>query len=242
MAENTPLKRRAAAEDDKSSSAKRMKSDYTDVLSVVVGEEGDQKTFMVYKDLINQNSKFFNAATSSSCWVEANDKTVKLPEQSPATFRIYLDALHNPGNELKLFNDAQLKCVESWSHKQSQKATFLLAKAWILGDYLGDVGFKNRAIEALLQIKECGLGRKVLGLVAEKTNPNSPLQRWMVECAYRALTSVRQERRKDLLAGVAELIARQLLLRAFQETTMQRQDMISADSLDFLEKEDEPST
>lgn len=219
----------------------KLRSKYADTLSVIVGEGGDQRKFMVYEDLINQNSEFFKAATTSPQWIEASEKTVRLPEQSPSTFQIYLDALHNPNTELFVFIRPVFASLKSLSSAQVEEYYINLTKAWILGDYIGDVRFRNRLMQALLKIRKFSPFHEFYELVAEKTKRDSPLQRWVVETLYRGFPRVAanpQQLEQDVM-GLPETLSRQLLLKVLSDPRVEPQNMVPADSQDFFEQETE---
>ncbi|KAF2121999.1 hypothetical protein BDV96DRAFT_640068 [Lophiotrema nucula] len=62
-------------------------------VEVLVGEEGKEKKFLVHKDLIASRSQFFATALSGP-WKEAEDKVVKLSDDDPQTFELYVQLLY----------------------------------------------------------------------------------------------------------------------------------------------------
>jgi hypothetical protein len=62
-------------------------------VKVLVGEGDSQKEFNVHEGILCDRSDFFKKALNGP-WLESTEKTVKLPEDDPKTFRLYQGLLY----------------------------------------------------------------------------------------------------------------------------------------------------
>ena len=92
---------------------------------MIVGCQDHSTTWYLPKDLLTHSSPFFAAALNGS-FAEAISKSIKLPEDDPAIFGLFVRWLYIGGNDEDLAFDPN-------PH----------VEAWILGDKLGCQGFKD---------------------------------------------------------------------------------------------------
>lgn len=62
--------------------------DFSETVTVVVGDGDSKQQFLLHKNIISRQSKFFRAAFSGN-FVEAKKKIVELPEADPIIFKIW---------------------------------------------------------------------------------------------------------------------------------------------------------
>jgi hypothetical protein len=94
---------------------------------------------MVHKSILEEGSSFFRKAFSKP-WLRSDDKTIRIPEQKPIAFGIYLQFLCSGTIEL-LKTDCGLDFATP-GHVSNN-----LVHCYILGDMLDDTDFKNDLID-----------------------------------------------------------------------------------------------
>ena len=116
-----------------------------------------KQKFQVHEDLISERSEFFKAAVSKG-WQEAESRTVNLPKQELAAFKIYLESIY--AHDVDLFAMTKRHVGELVNqgdkddrseNKERSKISIGHGKLWILGDFLGDVWFKNHVMKSMVQ-------------------------------------------------------------------------------------------
>ncbi|KAK4543404.1 hypothetical protein LTR36_005547 [Oleoguttula mirabilis] len=116
-------------------------------ITVLVGV--DEEAFTIHESLICDRSDFFKAACSGE-WKESQTRTVRLPPSTtPAHFQIYLDWLYSQRQQSLTELLEVLLQEEGVSDADDVMALQVLeglCELWMLGDYLLDVTFKDRAI------------------------------------------------------------------------------------------------
>ncbi|GME65788.1 Btb poz domain containing protein [Neofusicoccum parvum] len=147
-----------------------------EALTVLVGE--DKKAFFVHRKLICEFSSFFRAACNGP-WKESEEGIVTLPEDGPEEFGIYLKWLYT--NELIDKNASTENDAHGNPYQIGRPNT--LARAYVIGDKIQDILFKNAAIGALIQqistTKSYPTG--LAQYVYENTPEKSPLRRLLVD-------------------------------------------------------------
>ncbi|KAK3658477.1 hypothetical protein LTR56_001888 [Elasticomyces elasticus] len=151
--------KRKATGVDSGPEAKRFRPNFSDTITVVVGEEGE--LFTVHTATICQKSEF-SASACKREWQEGKDKTVPLPDIRPKVFTLYVNWAYTGvldveiGDDLELVQDSpqsadddhmiqKKKEVELWDLRQSNIIALYLA-----ADFLLDEALKDRAIDGLL--------------------------------------------------------------------------------------------
>jgi len=114
-------------------------ANFSSTFTILVGPEGREKTFTIHEDMLCSSSKFFQAACSKVC-AEAKEKVVRVPEvvQHPI-FQSY--ALWVYSGKIEFDTDR-------YAIPNQQQA--VLIHAWIAGDILDDVKFRNEAMRMLV--------------------------------------------------------------------------------------------
>lgn len=103
-----------------------------------------KEKFQVHQDLICSKSDFFKAAVSKEKQ-DGESEAVELPEQDPADFKIYLEAVYSRDMDLLAAiadAEAETDCCGDRDYKRGNT----LIKLYILRDFLGDIAFKNKVI------------------------------------------------------------------------------------------------
>lgn len=62
-------------------------------ITAVVGQGDNKRDFIVHEELICESSEFFRKALAGN-WKETQDRIVKLPEDDPDMFALYLQAVY----------------------------------------------------------------------------------------------------------------------------------------------------
>lgn len=169
------------------------------MIKIHVSEGDGCKTFNVHKTLLTSRSRFFaNALTDGTSWREAEDGAVRLPEDDPSIFTLYLEILyHNriPVRESEAKAD-QAECQKDI--KALQQAAFdstlnqyeTLGKLYVLCDMLQDDRASNLVISAFVEIsstlnpytkKNHHPGRDPVGIVYRNTPASDPLRKYLTE-------------------------------------------------------------
>lgn len=163
------------------------RSAFSDTITVSVGTE--EHCFNVHKDIICAQSPFFKAACSGA-WKEAQDGTVRLKDCKPYCFMMYLARLYNPHADLPDLIHACRSETSVTPHAtfvmrpQHRGVHYTLSELWVLGDFLGDVPFKNGIMDSL----HCADGKMKKKLMAatatfvlDNTSPQSTIMRWVID-------------------------------------------------------------
>lgn len=119
--------------------------DFTEEAIVLVGE--DDQRFVCHQNLLSASSPFFLAATAKD-----PGKIIRLPEQDPTAFSIYLNWRYT--GSLDLFDGDPAHGVETASdgliRQKAGKRWHNLFNAYALGDMLQDSTFCNTLIDAFV--------------------------------------------------------------------------------------------
>ncbi|KAK3621337.1 hypothetical protein LTR56_022873 [Elasticomyces elasticus] len=171
-----PGKKRSTAEDEPEQPAKRTKLEYTDVFTVLVGEEKNE--FMLHASIATKHSKFFKAACNGG-FREAQDKVTHLPEVSPATFRAYVQWIYS--GTVVVMDSEELR--SDYKGDQTSERQMRLMKLYVLADVLLDTLLRNKVIDEYLQCCRSagGAGPVTIGLVYEHTPAGSTMRKLLLD-------------------------------------------------------------
>ncbi|KAF9701867.1 hypothetical protein EKO04_000877 [Ascochyta lentis] len=127
---------------------------FDDVVRIDVGQEGNQKTFVTNPNVLTTRSQFFKKALSG-VWQESYDRVVKLPDDHPEVFALYIHYIH--AGTLPVTPDTNSSVQEG--HEENKA----LAQLYVLAEKLQDTMTKNTVIKAFLVIilmcREDGVAR-----------------------------------------------------------------------------------
>lgn len=150
---------------------------FDSMIQVHVGTEPG-KTFSIYEVAVTKTSKFFKAALEKD-WLEARERKVKLPEADVRSVKIFLrwtmtrSVKKHPSNtdgksceavateEL----DTEFNVTSAWSPKLEPRSSppgqicchenmDQLIRAYVFGDSIQAIGFKNAVIDEILEVCE----------------------------------------------------------------------------------------
>lgn len=124
----------------------------SDILTILVGKDGNAEEYAVHKSYMVKSSDFMKAALSRD-WKETRDHHVTIPDHEPAAFEGYINWVYSDKITFKVEGCADCQSL-SRATTCLQAHSLALAKMWILGDYLDDKHFCN-AVNDLL--KSAGL-------------------------------------------------------------------------------------
>ena len=119
--------------------------DSATLLTIVVGEEPGQKRFSVHESFICSRSEFFRRAMNGD-WAEREERLVKLPEDDPETFGIYVNLIYTDSvaTTVSDVSDAASACASEF---------VALSKLYVLSEKLCDNAAKNATVDALWNLK-----------------------------------------------------------------------------------------
>lgn len=156
---------------------------------MVVGTEGDTKTWHLPKELLVNASPFFSAALNGS-FAEATSRTVSLPEENTDAFALFIRWLYvgeicgnMVGSEDQATGDETLETGSDPSIDSTSYArTKIYLKAYILGDKLGCLIFLDLAmLELIKDHKSDVLRAETMRVVFEQSAPGSKLRQFAID-------------------------------------------------------------
>ncbi|KAK5703347.1 hypothetical protein LTR17_022213 [Elasticomyces elasticus] len=162
------------ADDEQQQASKRTKLQYTDAFTVLVGAE--EEKFIVHASIATKHSKFFQAACNGG-FKEAEEKVIRLPETTPATFGAYLQWAYS--GSVVVVDEEELKADVTGTRNR-----WRLAKLYVLANFLADIPLQNNVIDnyvGSLRSTKHGTGLCGLKLAYEHTPTGSWLRRLFVE-------------------------------------------------------------
>ncbi|EMC98134.1 hypothetical protein BAUCODRAFT_155354 [Baudoinia panamericana UAMH 10762] len=127
--------------------AKRLRPNYSDTITVYVGE--DEQKFSVHEALICAKSPFFKAACGLN-WQEGQQRVVRLCGRQAAPFLIYVCWVYTDKLDKVLMRkrvDANKVCKTG--PPAEHPCILAYAKTWVLANYLHDNVFANLIIDGL---------------------------------------------------------------------------------------------
>ncbi|KAI9928693.1 hypothetical protein MW887_001910 [Aspergillus wentii] len=104
------------------------------------GNKNQQEPFSVHENLVRTSSRFFDKAMAGK-WRESLQRTVKLPDEEPNIFTLYLHWLY--------YGALPVYCDKPGLAGNSEYLE--LAKAYVLGDKLLDSKFQDTVIDAIIE-------------------------------------------------------------------------------------------
>jgi hypothetical protein len=150
---------------------------FTDYIKVLIGQQA--KLFNVHKNIICNRAPFYKAACAP-CWTEAS-QPIKLPEDDPEIFDIYLHCVYTNCVDVGDLND--ILAGEECSAK-NMRPYRRLVRSYILADRLGDIITANMIIDEIILHSDDQLtlpSDDVIAFVAQTMPLQSPLCRLFVD-------------------------------------------------------------
>jgi hypothetical protein len=154
-----------------------------------VGTEPDLEDFVAHESFLISRSEFFRRALNGN-WKEAETRIVKLPDEAPDIFGLYLNLVytghvhtaHKSQEDLMALDEDEfvgIICKEYWK----------LVKVYVLAESLQDVAARNAVVIAMLDLARVRYSDGV-GVVPSSgaasfgyagTPESSPLRRLLVD-------------------------------------------------------------
>lgn len=153
---------------------------FDDLIRIEVGTGEETKVYNVHSNALTTRSVFFQRALSSS-WKEAEERIVRLPEDDPDTFELYLHLVYI--DEIACGPDT----LDEEDLCSVQRVA--LAKLYVLCEKLQDTRAKNSILRALRHITfKCPYhekwhipGPEVVKIIYAGTVKGSPARRLLVD-------------------------------------------------------------
>ncbi len=123
---------------------------------MIVGTSPNTKTWQLHKELLIDSSPFFAAALDGS-FAEATSKVIRLPEDNPDIFALFIQWLNVGDFALGSCTADHTKDYDHYYHDDYHycRASILIdIRAWILGDKLGCSIFKDLAMLRLIRASD----------------------------------------------------------------------------------------
>ena len=162
------------------------------VVEISVGEGGDARSFWIYKDLICFRSPFFENALSHN-WKESEDNVIRLPEDEPEIFDLYVQVLFTgkiPVGEVMSIDESEKDEANSEDEavKQASLEYIRLGKLYVFAEKLQDVTTKNLTVTAFveaLSLRRLGMrhfpNSDVITLIYNGTPKPCPIRELLVD-------------------------------------------------------------
>lgn len=139
------------------------------IVTVLVGP--DEKSYSLHKGLLCKHSSYFRAALTGS-FVEATTQTVRLDEEDPAIFDLFVTWLYT---QCIIPNDMSSKDVD-WQ---------ILAEQYVFAERRSSPSFKNAIIDTLavkaLDTKQFLPQYGTIKWIWDNTGDGASLRRFMVD-------------------------------------------------------------
>jgi hypothetical protein len=205
------------------------KHDFTKSVTVLIVEGDSRVSLIDHAKTLCSHSEYFKTACAWK-WPRNGSRPIVLPPwYDPNIFQLYLVWLYagRDSNLVDHANDlARYLTKDSAPPKVTQQPTSdftcfvraLLVQAWILGDFITDVEFENKAMDGILSSasisRELMPGAELRSIFAH-TRRNSGLQRWAVDHIAALATTQTIDKLKDQLFqdDMAEVMKRMVALR-----------------------------
>ena len=115
------------------------------MITVGVGPE-DVQTFDVNEDLLKRHSEFFRAALSRD-WKEKEERCVKLPEDDPETFKLFVPFAYTG----KVFSARENDFRQNeYGTGHTDREYRRISTAWELADKVASTSFKDALVNTLV--------------------------------------------------------------------------------------------
>jgi hypothetical protein len=124
------------------------------MVTVRVGKDPEAKSFIANEALLTSHSEFFRRAMNGR-WEEASTRTVKLPEDRPEDFVLYLSYLHNGYLPTMTMSQDELMALGLKEMEEALRPEYdSLIHLYVLVDKLQDRAAKNAIVKAVFETTE----------------------------------------------------------------------------------------
>ncbi|KAH6637768.1 hypothetical protein C7974DRAFT_148065 [Boeremia exigua] len=156
------------------------RKDYSRIVQVHVGCPDIHQCFFVHESLLTTRSQFFKKAMEGP-WIEAESRVVRLTEDDPVTFQLYVDLLYT--GRVAVLRELPSDDPRSILEKAE------LAKLYVLAEKLQDMEAKNQTINAVIassRFKQAGgsvyaPGYNFIRIIYDGTPSGSKMRKLLVE-------------------------------------------------------------
>lgn len=139
----------------------------------ITSASGEIGIWDLHKSLLSYHSGYFQRASHPGTFKESEEDSVSISDFEPATFKLFIEYM----------------CYGTYIYRDNLQDHFKIgdsAKAWVLGDYLDAIEFKNFAMRNLYKIylpenmsaPLSGIGPKAIEYCCSNTSTISPLTRF----------------------------------------------------------------
>jgi hypothetical protein len=159
------------------------------MITVRVGQARKTKDFVAPRSFLTTRSEFIRRAMNGS-WKEAATRIVKLPEDNPETFAIYINFVYSGQLSTATKTSGELEIMNSdEASNEIRKEHRTLFQVYVLAEKLQDVAIKNATVEATLALSQL-LDRNrqwtvpawhTINIVYDGTLPNNPARRFVTD-------------------------------------------------------------
>ncbi|KAK5728043.1 hypothetical protein LTR17_012240 [Elasticomyces elasticus] len=179
------------AEQDTEGPRKRLRSNYTDTVTILVGAK--ETSFTVHQDRLCSASDFFKKACTNG-WLESKERVIRLADVDTTVFHDYLEALYSPSVELnKLLTNKGAFRNEDDEDEPSSLSIRSICKCgqvdhllkrcelWVFGDFLQDHTFQNKVMDSIYDGVKCGTfgSVRILKWLSNHTTATSLLAKFL---------------------------------------------------------------
>lgn len=150
---------------------------------------GDTETLNIHHGVLCKSSSFFRKAMKPE-WIKLEEQVaiIDLPDDSVQTVSDYIRWLYSDNMGIKLYHaggDTRERVAE-----EAEKVFVMLAKAYVFGEKIIDVKYKNAVAETMLAAIESSkwnLGPNSVDIIYKGTPSTSPIRRLIADkVAYQA--------------------------------------------------------
>lgn len=164
----------------------KKKSNWTDVLTIIVGSGYKQETFKVHEDQLIARSKFFHAKCSQLAG--PGEKTIRLRDGDVLCFQQYMECLYNETVDFETLVGCETVLVKdvrkAKTPEAGKAAVHSLCKLWDHAYYVRDAKLKNDVIDGLIRmvsVQGFHIGLETVKFVGDWVKNGTALRRWLVD-------------------------------------------------------------
>lgn len=158
-------------------------------VKIRVGDSEKYQDFVAHESFLTSRSEFFRLALKKE-WKEAESRLVKLPDDDPYIFAIYLNVVYTGHVNTVRMPQEEVKALDEHTFRVHLANEYRdLLHLYILAEKLQDIEAKNAAITAVVEVAQVTSGEgtwmapglSVADIVYEGTPEGSPLRRLLIE-------------------------------------------------------------
>jgi hypothetical protein len=181
-----PPKRPSSPEYADSSPLRKKRTNWTDILTIIVGKGYAEETFRTHEDQICNRSKFFHSKCSQLAG--SGDKIIRLRDGDVVCFQQYMQCIYNDMIDFETLVGCEtemIKGVRKAKNPEAGKAAVLsMCKLWDHAFYLRDSKLKNDVMDSLIRmvsVQGFNIGLETVKFVGKYSKPGTALRRWLVK-------------------------------------------------------------